>query len=57
VSGLEEIYASIDALEKSRVGRPQFASYREIGVYFLVAALLLLAFELGLRSTVWRRAT
>jgi hypothetical protein len=57
LTALQEIYASIDALEKSRVGRPQFASYHEIGVWFLVAALGLLAVELGLRSTLWRRAT
>lgn len=57
VTGLEEVYSSIDVLEKSRIGRPTFASYHEIGVYFLVVALLLLAAELGLRSTVWRRAT
>ncbi|HEY4684664.1 MAG TPA: VWA domain-containing protein [Dehalococcoidia bacterium] len=54
---LAAIYASIDRLEKSRVGRPQFGAYDELAVYFLAAALLLLAGELGLRSTVWRQAT
>ena len=54
---LEEIYASIDQLEKSRIGRPQFASYDELGVYFLIGALALLALELTLRGTVWRQAT
>lgn len=54
---LSEIYASIDKLEKSRVGRPQFGAYNELGIYFLAAALLLLALEVGLRATVWRQAT
>jgi Ca-activated chloride channel family protein len=54
---LEDIYASIDQLEKSRIGRPQFASYDELAVYFLIGALALLALELTLRGTVWRQAT
>ena len=54
---LEEIYASIDQLEKSRIGRPQFAFYDELAVYFLIGALALLALELTLRGTVWRQAT
>ncbi len=54
---LGAIYASIDELEKSRVGRSQFGAYNEIGAYFLVAAMLLLALEVGLRATVWRRTT
>lgn len=54
---LEAIYASIDQLEKSRVGRPQYGVYNELGVYFLIGALGLLALELALRGTVWRQAT
>jgi Ca-activated chloride channel family protein len=54
---LEAIYASIDQLEKSRVGRPQYGAYNELAVYFLAAALCLLALELTLRGTVWRQAT
>jgi Ca-activated chloride channel family protein len=54
---LTAIYASIDQLEKSRIGRPQFASYDELAVYFLAGALALLALELTLRGTVWRQAT
>jgi Ca-activated chloride channel homolog len=54
---LEAIYASIDQLEKSRIGRPQFGAYKELAVYFAIGALALLALELGLRSTVWRQAT
>jgi Ca-activated chloride channel family protein len=54
---LAQIYESIDELEKSRIGRPQFGAYDELAVYFLVGALLLLAGELALRSTAWRTAT
>jgi Ca-activated chloride channel family protein len=54
---LSQIYASIDQLEKSRIGRPQFGIYNELAVYFLAAALGLLALELTLRGTVWRQAT
>jgi Ca-activated chloride channel family protein len=56
-AALATIYENIDQLEKSRVGRTQFAAYNEIAPYFLAAALLLLALELGMRSTVWRQAT
>ena len=55
--GLAQIYESIEELEKSRVGRPQFGVYEELAPYFLAAALLLLVLEVGLRSTVWRQAT
>jgi Ca-activated chloride channel family protein len=53
---LAAIYESIDGLEKSRVGRSQFGAYNELAVYFLAAALLMLALELALRVTVWRRS-
>ena len=54
---LEAIYNSIDQLEKSRITRAQFGIYDEYAVYFLAAALGLLAFELVLRNTLWRQAT
>ena len=54
---LAAIYDSIEKLEKSRVGRPQYGEYNELAAYFIVAALALLALELGLRATVWRQAT
>jgi len=54
---LTSIYASIDQLEKSRIERSQFDVFDEYAPYFLAAALALLAFELSLRSTVWRQAT
>jgi Ca-activated chloride channel family protein len=54
---LAAIYSSIDDLEKSRVGRPQYGAYNELAVYFLIGAVAFLALELGLRSTVWRQAT
>lgn len=54
---LTTIYASIDELEKSRVGRPQFGAYNELAVYFLAAALVLLLAEVLLRATAWRRTS
>jgi Ca-activated chloride channel family protein len=54
---LAAIYESIEQLEKSRVGRPQYGQFNELAPYFIVLALLLLALELGLRSTAWRQAT
>jgi Ca-activated chloride channel homolog len=53
---LANVYQSIDQLEKSRVGRIQFAAYDELALYFLAAALAFLAAELFLNATVWRRA-
>jgi Ca-activated chloride channel family protein len=54
---LAAIYDSIEQLEKSRVGRPQYGQFNELAPYFIAVALLLLGLELGLRSTVWRQAT
>ncbi|HEY7466337.1 MAG TPA: VWA domain-containing protein [Dehalococcoidia bacterium] len=54
---LAAIYDSIEQLEKSRVGRPQYGQFNELAPYFIAVALLLLALELSLRSTVWRQAT
>jgi Ca-activated chloride channel family protein len=56
-AALEAIYAGIDQLEKSRIERTQFGLYREQAAYFLAAAVVLLAFELLLRNTLWRQAT
>lgn len=53
--GLSDIYTNIDTLEKSQVGRTQFAAFDEFAVYFLAAGLAVLAFELVLQSTLWRR--
>jgi Ca-activated chloride channel family protein len=56
-AALEAIYAGIEQLEKSRIERTQFALYKEQAVYFLAAAVCLLAVELLLRNTLWRQAT
>ena len=55
-AALSSIYDNIDRLEKSRVGRPQFLAYHELAVYFLGAAVVLLAVEQLASSTLWRRA-
>ena len=52
---LRGIYAEINALEKSDVEILNFVRYREILVWFLVPALLLILLELILSNTVFRR--
>lgn len=53
---LTSIYESIDQLEKSRVGRPQFSAYHELAVYLLAAALGVLLLEQIARARYWRQA-
>ena len=53
---LEGIYANIDELEKSRIEGLQIVTYNEVAYYFLAAALVLLAVEILLRTTLWRQA-
>ncbi len=53
---LAGVYENIDQLEKSRVGNAQFAAYDELAWYFLAGAVALLAVELALSATLWRRA-
>jgi Ca-activated chloride channel family protein len=55
-AALSQIYDSIDRLEKSRVGKPQFGNYDELAPYFIAAGLVLLMMELSLNATVWKRA-
>ena len=52
---LEAVYRDIGELEKSRVGRERFAASHERALYFLVPALALLALEVALAGTVFRR--
>ena len=52
---LRGIYAEINALEKSDVEILNFVRYREILVWFLVPALLLMLLELILSNTAFRR--
>jgi Ca-activated chloride channel family protein len=48
---LQNIYAQIDRLEKSRVESTQFDSFNDLVAYLAIPALLLLGFELLLRTT------
>jgi len=52
---LSEAYREVRRLERSRVGERRFTEFREYGPLLAVAALLLLAAEVGLRATVFRR--
>ncbi|MCG6551862.1 MAG: VWA domain-containing protein [Candidatus Magnetominusculus sp. LBB02] len=54
-SSLKKIYAEIDKLEKTRFEEKRFFEYKEGFHWFLAAALWLLLFETGLRTTVLRR--
>lgn len=52
---LARIYDEIGELEKSRVGRKRFSAFDERAALFLIPALALLALEVLLASTVFRR--
>jgi len=53
---LADAYQSISDLERKRVGDELFLTTEELAPRFLIAAGLLIALEIGLRSTWWRRA-
>ena len=53
--GLRDIYAEINALEKSEVEVLVFTRYEEVLAWFLVPALALLLVVMGLSHTVFRR--
>jgi Ca-activated chloride channel family protein len=52
---LPGVYQEIDRLERSRVGGQRFAAFDELAPFFVVPALLLLALELALSATLFRR--
>lgn len=52
--GLQEIYDTINELERSQVEVRTFTRYRELAVWFIVPATLILAFEILLRRTILR---
>jgi Ca-activated chloride channel family protein len=47
---LEETYAQIDRLERTRVESSQYDNFDDLATYILIPALLLLLFETALRS-------
>ena len=53
--GLQEIYDTINELERSKVEVRTFTRYTELAVWFIVLAVLLLAFEALLRRSVLRK--
>jgi Ca-activated chloride channel family protein len=54
-AGLQQIYEAINALEKSQIETRVYTRYRELAVWLLAPALVLLLLELLLRNTVLRR--
>ncbi len=55
-AALDQIYTSIDDLEKSRFATIELTRYDEIAPWLLAAAAIALALEILLRSTYFRRA-
>jgi Ca-activated chloride channel family protein len=53
---LTDTYAGIEELEKARFESETFTRFDEIAPWFLAAAALVLALEVAMRSTVFRRA-
>jgi Ca-activated chloride channel family protein len=54
-AALQQIYDNIDQLETSRFQDREFTRFDDIAPYFLAAAAALLALELALRASVFRR--
>lgn len=54
-SELAKAYGDIGALERSRVGERRFTRYDELAPWLVGSALALLAIEVALRSTIFRR--
>jgi Ca-activated chloride channel family protein len=52
--GLQEIYDTINELERSKVEVRTFTRYRELAGWFILPAALLLALEMLLQRTVFR---
>lgn len=54
-NSLERVFDAIDKLEKTKVEVEKFSQYRDLFAWFIGAGLILLAVELGLSQTLWRR--
>jgi Ca-activated chloride channel family protein len=52
---LVEVYAEIDALEKTEIQQKQYVRYTELAPYLMIVALGLLMFETVLTRTRLRR--
>ena len=52
---LENIFAQIDKMEKSTVELTQYKQYRDLFPWFIGAGCALLALEIMLAQTVWRK--
>ena len=52
---LEEIFEQIDKLEKSTVELDQYKQYRELFAWFLTPGFALIALEVLLGQTIWRK--
>jgi Ca-activated chloride channel family protein len=55
LSDLDQAYAQIDALEKSRVGAETFTRFNDLASWLLVPGIVLILLELIAQATWWRR--
>lgn len=53
--GLQEIYDTINELERSQVEVRTFTRYSELAIWFIIPAIILLVFEALLRRTLLRK--
>jgi Ca-activated chloride channel family protein len=53
--GLQEIYDKINNLERSEIEVKIFTRYQELLIWFVIPAILILAFEIVLRYTIFRK--
>ncbi len=54
-TSLEKIYQEISDMEQTRIEVKQYTRYHELFVHYLVVALLLLALEIVLANTIFRK--
>jgi Ca-activated chloride channel family protein len=52
---LQEIFAEIDKLEKTKIEVEKIAQYRDLFQWFLIAGISLLTIEIAASQTIWRR--
>ena len=52
---LQDIFAEIDKLEKTKIEVEKIAQYRDLFPWFLMAGISLLVIEIAASQTIWRR--
>jgi Ca-activated chloride channel family protein len=52
---LQEIFAEIDKLEKTKIEVEKYTQYRDLFPWFIMAGIALLCIEIAASQTIWRR--